>query len=83
MFDTPMFARATVSGTKRSSRVETRVTDETKFELARKCHELGMTESQFVERLVEVSLYGAEHVLSVERERTARVCGLSELFPQK
>jgi len=42
-----------------------------------------MTESQFLERLVEVSLYGAEHVLSVERERTARVCGLSELFPQK
>ena len=83
MFDTPMFARATVSGTKRSSRVETRVTDETKFELARKCHELGMTESQFLERLVEVSLYGAEHVLSVERERTARVCGLSELFQQK
>ncbi len=81
MFDTPMFARATVAGTKRSSRIEARVTDETKLELARKCHALGMTESEFLERLVEVSLYGAEHVLSVERERTARVCGLSGLLP--
>ena len=83
MFDTPMFARATLAGTKRSARIEARVTDETKMELARKCHELGMTESEFLERLVEVSLYGAEHVLSVERERTARVCGLSGLSPHR
>lgn len=82
MFDTPMFARTTVSGTKRSARIEARVTDETKFALAQRCHELGMTESQYLERLVEVSLYGAEHVLSVEREKTARVCGLSGLLPK-
>jgi hypothetical protein len=80
---TPMFARATVSGTKRSARIETRVTDETKLDLARKCHELGMNESQFLEVLVEVSLYGAEHLLSIERDRIAKVCGLSELFPKK
>ena len=76
MFDTPMFARATVAGTKRSSRIEARVTDETKEELARRCRALGMNESQFIERLVEVSLYGIEHVLSVERERSLKVCGL-------
>ena len=76
MLDTPMFARATVAGTKRTSRIEARVTDETKFDLARKCRELGMTESQFLERLVEVSLYGVEHVLSIERERIEKVCGL-------
>lgn len=76
MFDTPMFARATVAGTKRSSRIEARVTDETKEALARRCRDLGMNESQFIERLVEVSLYGIEHVLSVERERSLKVCGL-------
>lgn len=77
-----MFARSTVSGTKRTARIEARVTDETKADLARRCREAGMTESQFIERLVEVSLYGAKHVLSVERERTAMVCGLSGLFPE-
>ncbi len=76
MFDNPMFARATVAGTKRTARIEARVTDETKFDLARRCRELGMNESQFLERLVEVSLYGVEHVLSIERERIEKVCGL-------
>lgn len=76
MFDTPMFARATVAGTKRSSRIEARVTDETKMDLARRCRELGMNESQFIEQLVEVSLYGIDHLLSIERERIEKVCGL-------
>lgn len=76
MFDTPMFARTTVAGTKRTARIEARVTDETKFDLVRRCRELGMNESQFLERLVEVSLYGVEHVLSIERERIEKVCGL-------
>jgi len=76
MFDTPMFARTTVAGTKRTARIEARVTDETKMDLARRCRELGLNESQFIEQLVEVSLYGIDHLLSIERERIEKVCGL-------
>jgi hypothetical protein len=78
--DIPMFARSALGG-KKSSRVEARITDETKFDLARRCHELGLTESDYLASLIEVSLYGAEHVLSVQRTRLKEVCGLSGLFP--
>lgn len=76
MHDTPMFARTTIAGTKRTARIEARVTDETKNDLVRRCHELGMNESQFLELLVEANLYGIDHLLSMERERIKKVCGL-------
>lgn len=74
----PMFARSVVGG-KRNSKAEARVTDDTKELLRRKCTELGMTESDYIDRLICVSLYGIEHVLNVERQRTQMVCGLSAL----
>ena len=75
-------ARATLGG-KRTERIESRVTDELKDELRRRCAALGMTESDFIERLVAVTLYGVDHVQMVEQERLRAVCGLSGLFPQK
>ncbi len=74
------FARSALGG-KRSARVEARVTDETKQELARRCHQLGITESDYITALVESSLFGVDHVLMVQRERLAQVCGRSGLIP--
>lgn len=72
----PNFAR-TVTGEKRSAKVEARVTDSLKFDLQRMCHDLGMTESDFIDRLVQVRVYGIEHVQMMERKRIQLVCGLS------
>lgn len=80
--DLPMFARS-FTGAKRNSRVEARVTDETKFDLARRCHEIGITESDYVQQLIEVSLYGFEHVTSVQSSRLRLVCGSSGLDRDK
>lgn len=74
----PAFARSNVGG-KKSARVESRVTDELKIDLARKCHELGMTESEYIEQLLGMAIYGVEHVLSIQRKRALAVCGLSGL----
>jgi len=74
------FARSALGG-KRSARVEARVTDETKLELTRRCHLLGITESDFITTLVETSLFGVDHVLTVQRERLVQVCGRSGLIP--
>lgn len=76
----PSFARGITNG-KRNSRVEACVTDETKLALTSKAHSLGMTESAYIERLIELSLFGVDHVLSVERERILKVGGLSGLVP--
>ena len=80
--DIPMFARS-FTGAKRNSRVEARVTDETKFDLARRCHEIGVTESDYVQQLIEVSLYGFDHVTSVQAGRLRQVCGSSGLAQDK
>ena len=66
--DLPAFARG--SGGKR-------VTDETKMALARRVHELGMTESDYLDRLICCNLFGVDHVLSIEQERIKQVVGLS------
>lgn len=82
MNDTPVFAR-TAFGGKRSAKIEARIHDETKFDLTRKCHELGISESEYLAHLVEVSLYGADHVLRMHQQRVAGVCGLSGLFTRE
>lgn len=74
------YARSALGG-KRTARVEARVTDETKMELAQRCHQLGITESDFITALVETSLFGVDHVLMVQRERLVQVCGRSGLIP--
>lgn len=74
----PNFARS-VTGEKRTNRVEARVADGLKFDLQRKCHELAMSESDYIDRLLNLSLYGFEHVRSMELARIQAVCGLSGL----
>lgn len=74
----PNFARS-MTGSKRTNRVEARVADELKFDLQRKCHELAMSESDYIDRLLNVALYGFEHVRSMELQRIQAVCGLSGL----
>lgn len=73
--EVPMFARSAVGG-KKSSEAKARITDETKFALQRRCAELGMTESDYIDKLLCVSLFGFDAVLKAERERTAKVVGL-------
>lgn len=72
----PMFARS-MTGEKRTNRVESRVSDTLKFDLQRKCHELAMSESDYIDRLLSLSLYGFEHVRSIELSRLEQVGGLS------
>jgi len=68
-------------GGKKTARVDVRITDDTKFDLTRKCHELGISESDYVCTLIESSLYGLEHVLKVQRDRLMAVRGLAGLPP--
>ena len=77
----PAFARS-LTGSKRTNRVEARISDEMKFDLQRRCHELSMTESDYIDRLLSISLYGFEHVRSMELRRIQEVCGLSGLDRQ-
>jgi hypothetical protein len=79
--DAPAFARS-LTGSKRTNRVEARVADELKFDLQKKCHELAMSESDYIDRLLSVALYGFEHVRSMELHRIQAVCGLSGLDRQ-
>ncbi len=72
----PLFARSSLGG-KRSAKCESRITDELKFALDRRAHDLGMTVSDYIERLLSVNLFGEAHVLSVEAARTRGVIGLS------
>jgi hypothetical protein len=69
------FARSAIGG-KKTAEIKARTSDELKFTLQRRCHELGMTESEYIDRLVALSLFGEEHVLSVDREKTKGVAGL-------
>ena len=82
MNNNPTFARS-MTGSKRTNRVEARVADELKFDLQKKCHELAMSESDYIDRLLNVSLYGFEHVRSMEMQRIQAVCGLSGLDSQE
>ena len=71
----PMFSRSPIGG-KRSSDVKARVADETKFALQRRCAELGITESDYIDRLLLVSLFGLDAVVQMEREKTEKVAGM-------
>ena len=74
--DEPNFSHS-VGGGKRTEKAEARINYQTKSDLQRKCHELGISESDYIDRLIHVSLYGIDHVLSLQQELTAKVCGLS------
>lgn len=75
MSDEVLFSRS-IFGGKKTSDVKARITDETKLALQRRCNELGMTESEYVDKLINISLFGLDHVVASERERTQKVAGL-------
>lgn len=82
MNDNPIFSRSPMPG-KRSAKVEARVTDDLKSDLQRKCHELGISESDYIDRLLCVSLYGLDHVLELDRLKTTGIMGKLQDFLQK
>ena len=63
-------------GGKRSSDVKARVSDDTKLALQKRCAELSITESDYIDRLLLVSLFGLETVIQMEREKTEKVVGM-------
>jgi hypothetical protein len=77
--ETPAFGRSML-GSKKTSDVKARITDESKFALQRRCHELGVSESEYVSHLIEVSLFGLDHVEMMRREQLNAVVAL---FPSR
>lgn len=73
--DIPFFSRTPMGG-KRSSDVKARVSDDTKLALQKRCAELSITESDYIDRLLLVSLFGFETVVQMEREKTEKVVGM-------
>lgn len=62
-----MFSRSTMGG-KKTSKVEVRVSDELKDLLSRKWREAGYSsESEYVERLISIAVYGPEAVEAKQR----------------
>lgn len=71
----PLFSRSAIGG-KKSSEIKARVSDETKLTLQRKCHELGITESEYLDKLVNISLFGIDHVMEIEQDKANTIAGL-------
>jgi len=76
------FSRHNFTG-KRTEKVTACLHFETKSDLDRKCHELGISASEYIAHLIEVTLYGSEHVLMVHQSRISGVFGSSQLVPTK
>ena len=73
--DEAQFSRSSIGG-KKNSWAKARVSDELKMDLARVCHRLDVSESEFIEKLLAIRLYGKEHVESVQQQKLDQVAGL-------
>lgn len=73
--DTQQYARSPLGG-KKSSVLSIRMTDEQKMDVERKAHVMGMSASEWAEKVLAVATYGLEAVVNSERERTEKVCAL-------
>lgn len=71
------FSRSPIGG-KKTSEVKYRCADELKFDLQRRAHSLGMSESELSELFTAIGLYGIDHVRMVQDRRLAMV---GEMFP--
>lgn len=69
------FSRSAIGG-KKTAEIKARTSDELKFALQRRCHAIGVTESEYIDRLVALSLFGPDHVNSLELAKTQAVAGL-------
>jgi hypothetical protein len=72
------FSRSTMGG-KKNSWAKARVSDELKLDLARVCHQLDVSESEFIERLLAARLYGIDHVRNVAQLKLEQVIGSGPL----
>jgi hypothetical protein len=71
------FARSPIGG-KKTAEVKYRCADELKFELQRRAHALGMSESELSELFTAIGLFGVDHVRMVQDQRLAIV---AKMFP--
>lgn len=76
--NTPLFARSILGG-KKTSKLESRVSDELKEAVRRRWHDRGYaSESEYLEMLALVDVFGKEHVRSMFVQHVSMVCGLSD-----
>jgi phosphohistidine phosphatase SixA len=73
--DAANFSRSPLGG-KKSAVLSIRVTDEHKMDIERKAHEVGMSASEWAEKVLAVAAYGFDAVVESERLRTEKVCAL-------
>lgn len=74
----PMFARGTTSalGKLDDTLERVRISSETKAGLQLRAAQCGMPLAEYVRRVLDCHVFGAEHVASVEAERIRRIGGL-------
>lgn len=74
----PLFSRSIMGG-KKNSKLEARITDELKESVRRRWSDRGFSsESEYLEMLVMVDVFGREHVSMMHTQRLRMVCGLSD-----
>ena len=79
---TALFARSVLGGKKRA-KVDARVSDELKEGMLRRRIELGFaSESEYVDYVLSVDVFGAEHVQMVHETRLALVRRMSDIPPR-
>jgi hypothetical protein len=79
---TALFARAVIGG-KKSAKVDARVSDELKEGMLRRRIELGFrSESEYVDYVLSVDVFGAEHLQMVHESRLRAVCKSSDISRQ-
>ena len=78
MNDNPMLSRALIGG-KKTEKFEARVSDELKEAARRRWADLGYrSESEYIEELVVVGIFGVEHLRSLMEQRLARISRSSD-----
>ncbi|ARU06162.1 hypothetical protein CCO03_17090 [Comamonas serinivorans] len=72
------FSRALIGG-KKNSKLEARVSDELKEAARRRWMDAGFSsESEYIEHVVSIDVFGKEHVRSLILQRLDRVGGVSD-----
>lgn len=76
--ETAYFSRPLL-GSKKTAKLEARVSDELKELVRRHWVDHGFeSESEWLENIAAVAVLGAEHVRTIYEQRMAKVCGLSD-----
>lgn len=77
--DQPMMARALIGG-KKTEKLEARVSDEVKEAVRRRWTDLGYrSESEYLEEMVVIDIFGVEHLRSVLEQRFSRFSHSSDI----